>query len=278
MFINSDLHLHSEFSYDATLTLEELGKKATELGLSKIGITDHLNFNDSKFIDDIKRSSENVKLMQEKYPCLLLGVELTPIEKPEFDYIAKYGTRDGYVAPASNEPYPIELGMTKEELKSLGIRYAIGAAHWRVDTALALRNEDDVTACIKEWHRQQMFLAVDERVTVLGHPWYNGRGLWYEDFSVIPRSMNSELMAALKENKKYAECNTGVLLSPKASEIFKRQYAEFLREMFEYGIQITFGTDAHRVYEDKRDKAEFYLANAGFKEGDITEISEYDLW
>lgn len=278
MFINSDLHLHSEFSYDATLTLEELGKKATELGLSKIGITDHLNFNDSKFIDDIKRSSENVKLMQEKYPCLLLGVELTPIEKPEFDYIAKYGTRDGYVAPASNEPYPIELGMTKEELKSLGIRYAIGAAHWRVDTALALRNEDDVTACIKEWHRQQMFLAVDERVTVLGHPWYNGRGLWYEDFSVIPHSMNLELMAALKENKKYAECNTGVLLSPKASENFKRQYAEFLREMFEYGIQITFGTDAHRVYEDKRDKAELYLANAGFKEGDITEISEYDLW
>ena len=278
MFINSDLHLHSEFSYDATLTLDELGKKAIELGLSKIGITDHLNFNDNKFIGDVKRSSENVKLMQSKYPFILLGVELTPIEKPEFDYIAKNGTREGYIAPLSDTPYQIELGMTKEELKALGIRFAIGASHWRVDTPLAVRDERDVSACIKEWHRQQLFLAEDERVTVLGHPWFNGCGLWYEDFSAIPRSMNSELMAALKENKKYMECNTCVLLSQNSSEKFKRQYADFLREAFELGIPLTFGTDAHRTYVDKRENAEIYLSKAGFKAGDITEISDGDLW
>ena len=41
-----------------------------------------------------------------------------------------------------------------------------------------------------------MWLAEDERVTILGHPWYNGHGFWGEDLSVIPRSMQMELAAA----------------------------------------------------------------------------------
>ena len=40
----------------------------------------------------------------------------------------------------------------------------------------------------------------------------------------------------LEENRKYVECNEGVLCSQKASEKFRRQYAEFMRELFEMGI------------------------------------------
>ena len=278
MIIHSDWHIHSEASYDATLPLNDIASCADGFGFRRIGITDHVNFNDTAFLNDLKRSSENVRAFQKTCPNVVLGVELTPIEKPEFDHIAKCGTREGYVAPNLSEPFPIELAQTKKELMDWGVRYAIGATHWRVDVPGAKQLPPDMDACIKEWFRQQMWLACDERVTVLGHPWYIGKALWYEDFSVIPRSMNMELAAALKENGKYAECNSHFFRTPKASEKFRYQYAEFLKELSEMGVPITYGSDAHKAYGDVHLLTEKYLIAAGFSDGDIVEIREDSLW
>ena len=63
-----------------------------------------------------------------------------------------------------------------------------------------------------------------------------------------------------------------------ATEKFRHQYAEFLRELFECGIPIVYGSDAHTGYPDNREAVEKYLISAGFKEGDISEISEQKLW
>ena len=276
--IHSDWHIHSEYSYDATLPLETIAQRGSEWGLCRVGITDHANFNDDQFLGDLRNSAAAVRKMQERYPFMVLGVELTPIEKPEFDYIQKQGTRAGYAAPVESQPFAIELAQTKEELMSLGVRYAIGAAHWRVDVPNAKTLPPDLGACIKEWHRQQLWLACDERVTILGHPWYNGKGIWYEDFSVIPASMHNEFAAALKENGKYVECNSHFFRAERTTEQFRHQYAAFLRMLFETGIPITYGSDAHKGFEDMRGKVEFYLAAAGFKDGDIVELTEKDLW
>lgn len=278
MIIKSDLHIHSEFSYDATLPLEEIATQARLQGMKQIGIADHANFNDKQFLGDLYASANGVKEAQKKYPEMILGVELTPIEKPQFDYIAKTGTREGYIPPVTDAPYPIELAASKDELISLGVRYAIGASHWRVDLPDARHLPQVRDELIKEWYRQQLWLACDERVTILGHPWYIGSGIWYDDFSVIPHSMNMEIAAALKENGKYAECNPCTIIGAKASEKFRHQYAEFLRELFEMGIPITYGSDAHKVYNDRRTEVEKYLAAAGFKEGDFSELAESDLW
>lgn len=279
MLINSDWHIHSECSYDATNPIELIAETAKAQGLLNVGITDHLNFNDENFTSDLKRSSESVRTAQEKYPFLVLGVELTPIERPEFDYIAACGKRDGYIPPVQSAPYDIELAMTKSELMALGVRYAVGGAHWRVDVPFAKTLEPDLGACIKEWYRQQMWLACDERVTILAHPWNNGKsGLWYEDFSVIPRSMNDDLAAALKENGKYVECNSQFFTSPKATEKFKYQYAEFLREMFEKDIPVTYGSDSHHNYGSSREIVEKHLRSAGFKDGDFYTLKESDFW
>ena len=158
------------------------------------------------------------------------------------------------------------------------MRYAIGASHWRVDVPFAKGLQPDINACIKEWYRQQLWLACDERITILGHPWYIGKGLWYEDFSVIPRSMNNDIACALKENGKFVECNSHFFHSPKTSEKFRHQYAEFLRELFELNIPITYGSDSHHGYEDKREKVEEYLRSAGFVDGDFSTLTEKDLW
>ncbi len=95
MIINSDFHIHSEFSYDATLPLEVICKGAEDVGFRKIGITDHLNYNDESFIGDLRGSALAVKEIQKKYKNVILGVELTPIELPEFEYAKIHGTRDG---------------------------------------------------------------------------------------------------------------------------------------------------------------------------------------
>lgn len=278
MIIHSDWHIHSEASYDSSLPVREIEENSKKFGFEKIGITDHVNFNDTKFLGDLKASEKAVKELSKRSDRVVFGVELTPIEKPQFDYIAKNGTSDGYIPPVSDKPYGIELAQTKEELKAIGVRYAIGAAHWRVDVPNGRALRDDIDACIKEWHRQQMWLACDERVTILGHPWWNGKGIWYDDFSVIPRAHIEELAATLKENGKYVECNSHFFNSSKSSERFKRQYAEFLRELFEMGIPVTYGSDSHNTYAPLHIEVEKYLLSVGFKDGDITEIDEKDLW
>lgn len=275
MVIHSDWHIHSEASYDASLPLDEIARGARQFGFRRVGITDHANYNDTKFIGDLDASAASVKAAQKEHPEFVLGVELTPIAKPQFDYIAKTGIRDGYVPPATSVPYDIELAVSKEDLMARGVRYAIGASHWCVDGVIESPTRDEI---IREWYRQQLWLACDERVTILGHPWYHGKGLWYEDFSVIPRSMNMDIAAALKENGKYAECNADFFCTSKATEKFRNQYAEFLRELHEMGIPITFGSDSHNAYEATYLRAEEYLIRAGFRDGDIVEVREESLW
>ena len=215
MIIKSDWHIHSQYSYDASLPLSEIAENAKKYGFKRFGITDHLNYNDNKFVSDLKASAEGVKEFQKTHPEVVLGVELTPIAKPQFDYIAKYGTREGYVAPASDKPYDIELAMTREELMAMGVRYAVGASHWMIDREWKEGMKPEFDEVVKEWYRLQMWLSCDERVTILGHQWYNSGGRWYDDFDKIPRSMKMDIAAALKENKKYAEFNTGFLFDKK---------------------------------------------------------------
>ena len=276
--IRSDWHIHSEYSYDASMPLEKIAKAAEEYGFEKIGITDHVNYNDIEFLTDLKNSAEGVTVFRKTHPNVILGVELNPISKVKFDYIAKHGTREGHVLPVQDEIFEIMMPLTKEELIARGVRYAIGAVHNRQDVAKVLRDPKDVAGNMKEWHRQQMFLACEEAVTVLGHPWDHGQALWYEDFSVIPQSMNLELAAALKENGKYAECNGCFFRSPKTSEKFRNQYAEFLRLLFETGVPITYGSDTHSIYANGHEVAAPYLEKAGFVDGEIGGIAEKDFW
>ena len=69
-----------------------------------------------------------------------------------------------------------------------------------------------------------------------------------------------------------------MFFEPKMNDKFRRQYAEFIRECFEMGVPVTFGSDSHTQYNSQHLDAEKYLSAAGFKDGDISEIAEKDLW
>ena len=282
MIICSDWHIHSEASYDASLPLQTISDTSREFGFRRVGITDHANFNDTKYLADLQNSARIVTEFQKKDPRMVLGVELTPIELPLFQHIQKTGVRDGYVPPIQSTPYDMELAQTKEQLMALGVRYAIGAAHWRVDVPNRKLLPPDLEPNIREWHRQQMWLACDERVTILGHPW-SCNLLWYGDFTIIPASLHDEFAAALKENGKYAECNCSMFTGSDTSEYFRNQYAEYMRYLFEKGIPITIGTDCHgssarNDYPDRRAIYETYLSKVGFREGDFTDLPDSALW
>ena len=55
--IRSDWHIHSEYSYDAALPLETIAQEAIRQGLTRVGITDHLNFNDHNFMTNLRDSA-----------------------------------------------------------------------------------------------------------------------------------------------------------------------------------------------------------------------------
>ena len=276
MMIHSDWHIHSENSYDASCPITTIGDNAYAQGLRCFGITDHANLNDERFGGCINASAKNVKELQAKYPNMVLGVELTPIENPLYDYVCKHGSREGDVAPVQSEPFDFAVAYTKEELVALGMRYSVAAAHWSLFGPGV--QQTSVQDHIRSWYNQQIRLACDERTTILGHPWWSGKPLWYEDFSVIPHTMNLELGAALKENGKFVECNSFFFCRGKTTDKFRHQYAEFMRELFEMGIPVTYGSDSHHNYEDLRPTVESYLTAAGFKDGDISDLSEKDFW
>lgn len=279
MIIHSDWHIHSEASYDSTLSLDDILVGARQNGFDCVGITDHVNYNNEKFLSDLRHSAKIVGELASSHPKIILGVELTPVELPLFEHLRSGGTREDYVAPPTDFPYGIELAVTKEELISLGVRYAIGAAHWRVDGPDARSRGNDICECIREWYRQQLFLACDERVAVLGHPWYHGKGIWYDDFSRIDPSMNAEIIAALKENGKCIECNAHFFCTSLASEKFRYQYSDFLREAAEAGVPVTYGSDSHNKYKTGAPAVvEKYLTHAGFRDGDIANYENVPLW
>lgn len=279
MIIRSDWHMHSEASYDSKLPLQEIADAAEKYGFVAYGITDHFNDNSKSFLADIHKSAEIVKEFRKTHPNVVLGVELLPQPQPDFDHLKIHGSFEGFVPVISDEPYGMTFPMTKEELKALGVRYVVAASHWRADTCQHDPKNPIVSEWINEWHRQQMWMATEERVTILGHPWFSGKNLWYEDFSVIPHSMHEELGAALKENGKLVECNSHFFIAPTTTEKFRHQYAEFLREMFEKGIPVTYGSDCHNKYDvDPVAQVEPYLRAAGFVDGDFYDLTEKDLW
>jgi histidinol phosphatase-like PHP family hydrolase len=273
---NSDWHIHSEASYDASLSVEELIASAKDIGLKQFGITDHANLNISSFWENMYES----KRLYKKYQCkgFYYGVELTPIPKSLYEYCAKHGTKDGYTFPSNDKPCELEFMLTLEDIEKLGIMNSVAAAH----SVLNIEPEQDKV--IYEWHRQQMYIATDPRVDILGHPWWfwgnkewqdsEGRYLdkpWFSNFDVIPRSMHNELAAALIENEVCIEANLSMICGKSYPENFYRKYNEYLRYMFEKGVKLVFGSDTHKPpYRAHHESVENALGIVGFKPEDFS--------
>lgn len=266
---NSDWHIHSNASYDAELTLDNLLKSTKEEGIERFGLTDHANFNIPSFWENVEES----KRLYEKYKQenFFFGVELTTFPKAMYDHCQKHQSRDGYYSTVPTYNYDLEFMLTEEDLDRLGVSFVVAAAHspWHLDM-------NDKFKLMTEWHRQQMYIATDKRVAILGHAWWfndASQAPWIgEDFDIIPMSMHNELASALIENDIRLEANKSMLIGSKRPQKFFDKYAEFLRYMFEKGVKITYGSDCHGpLYTTDREDVNKALSKVGFKKGDFSE-------
>ena len=284
--ICSDWHTHTTASPDGTLTPESLCAEAAKQGLHSIGMSDHCNYNDAKYREVMRKSREGYLRNREQYPNLRFGVELSPFPKPIYDALAAGKPVEpaeyGYLAPG-NAPFEPAVALTREEIENLGLDYVIMGVHWRCDAPLVTTRPESTEKWIAEWLRVSLWCAeklpeiAGERLKILAHPWYSCLNApWVQmagednpGFSVIPYSAHDELAAALIQYGIAAECNADQVVHPILAERYRREYAEFLRYLFEKGVRISYGTDEHEAYKDRRAEVEKALAAVGFRDGDI---------
>src|SRR5512137_1753182 len=162
---HSDWHIHSELSCDeACLPMQKLAEQAPAEGIFNFGVTDHLHTPVN--LPDIRASRE--AYLKWRIKGFHFGIEVSVVSKWELEILqsgdmkpAVYGIRQG-----GSPGCALDIGITEEQLADLGIEYIVGGAHWPMYVEL------ERFALIRDYHRQNMFLAADPRVNIIAHPWW----------------------------------------------------------------------------------------------------------
>jgi len=237
------------------MTITDLVREAREKGITDFGVTDHLNtpYN----LPDIARSRQEY-LSVAPSPHFHFGVEVSCVSQWELDEIASgrhdhpvYGLRSGGQAGCD-----LAIGITAEDLITYQIEYVVGGVHWPMYIPM------ERGAVIRDYHRQNMYLATHPLVDIVAHPWWwMGYWMaddgtypaepWFDDFGVIPSSMHNEFAAAAVEHGTAVEINIGAHLANHAyPERFIHQYLEYLAELQSQGVCLSIGSDCHEAHYD----------------------------
>jgi len=273
MKLTSDWHIHTRNSCDsASLLVADLVAGARAQGILDFGITDHIHtpFN----LPDLVASRQEY-LESDPSRRFHFGIEASCVSQWEMDEVATgrhanpvYGLRSG--GPAWG---PLALGIGREEMERLGVEYVVGGTHW------PMYLPPDRDAIIRDYHRQNLFLAAHPLVTIVAHPWwwmgywkdddgqYRGDP-WLDDFGKIPTSMHDEFAAAAIEHGKIVEANISAnLCNGTYPESFGRQYAEYLAGLKERGVRLSLASDCHSPqYTARFEEAAALLESVGIRD------------
>ncbi|MFC1461237.1 hypothetical protein ACFLQR_01805 [Verrucomicrobiota bacterium] len=277
--ISSDWHIHSRNSCDgACMTVSDLVCLAAEKGIRDFGLTDHIHtpFN----LPDLAASRREFLAIPD-FPNFHFGVEASCVSQWELDEIATgryespvYGLRsDG---PADG---PLAIGLNAGDIETYRIEYIIAGAHWPMYVPMTR------DAVIRDYHRQNMFLATHPLVDIVAHPWWwmghwqDADGgypaePWFDDFNRIPKSMHDEFAMAALEHDTIVEININAMLVNKGyPERFKPQYLQYLAELKAQGVKLCLGSDCHSAhYEIAFDTAARMLDSVGIRDGDLWKL------
>ena len=254
MRIEADWHIHSRNSCDeACLRVADLVREAEAKGIRDFGLTDHVHtpYN----LPDIARSREEF-LSVSPSPRFHFGIEVSCVSQWEIAELARgqhespvYGLRSGGKAGCAPA-----IGITAEDIRKYQIEYVVAGTHWPLYVPL------EREAVIRDYHRQNMFLATHPLVDIVAHPWWwmghwmdpNGNypaEPWFDDFGVIPKSMHHEFAAAALECGTAVEINIGAnLLNPHYPRSFAPRYMEYLAELQSRGVRLSIGSDCHAAH------------------------------
>lgn len=220
----SDMHLHTTYlgCADETMSVEAIVRECERLGVTALGITDHLNS-----LDKLEKHVPiKADLMQADTPIdLYFGVELNFMEEGgEFAFNAE----------------------VKEEY---GFQFAIGGIH-----SLYVE-EYDLKRIVDIQHRHHIKACQDPLLDVLVHPyWFSPWEFKKKDFPLpetmeyVPKSYVRELGQVAKETGTAIEINGGAnLRNPHYPDGYAESYVEYLAVIAEEGALFAVGSDAHTV-------------------------------
>jgi len=277
MKITSDWHIHSENSCDsACLKVQDLPVDASRLGLTDYGLTDHLHtpYN----LPDVEASKRDF-LAANPSPHFHFGIEVSCVSQWELDELAHGGHKDPVYGLRSGGPVgaACAIGITAEDVRRLGIEYVVAGTHWPLYVPCERQ------AIIRDYHRQNMFLATHPLVTIVAHPWWwmghwqhedktYPAEPWFDDFRVIPQSLHDEFAAAAVQNRKVVEINIWAnLMNHQYPPHFVGQYMEYLAGLKARGVRLSIGSDTHQAHlEADLEGVARLLEGVG--------ITEEDLW
>ena len=279
MALTADWHIHSEASCDnASLKISDLTVEAPARGILDYGVTDHIHT--PLNLPDLAKS-RRAYLAARPSTRFHFGVEVSCVSQWELDEIAAgrsvgaYGLRRG--GPAGGE---LAIGLTEHDIARYGVEYVIGGTHWPI--YVPFEREE----IIRDYHRQNMFLALHPLVNIVAHPWWwmghwkNDAGMylnepWFDSFKAIPASMHDEFASAAIARGKIIEINIGaMLLTRNYSDHFKREYLEYLAGLSARGVAFSLGSDCHSAHYDTQfAHAAAMLASVGICNSDLWRIA-----
>lgn len=264
--MTADMHTHTSYSPDASSSPEEMCRRAAELGLKALAVTDHCDCNLWLPLDELGRevtvdkemygsrdyaqaSITRIAELKERYPFLLCGTELgqplqnraaaeTILSRPELDFVI-----GSHHMNADRDDF-YWLDYRKMELTEI---YSL---------------MDDCFAETLEMCRQVSF-------DVLGHLTYPLRYITGECGIVLDMKRYDEVIRAifrtLAENGRGIEINTSGLRQRFGRTLPDLEYVRLYRECG--GEIITVGSDAHKAADLGAgiDDGEQLAREAGFK-------------
>ena len=219
-----DFHTHTHYLKCAneTMTIDAMLAECERLGVTHLGVTDHLNTPDKLPLHKlIRRDLEAASPPLKVY----FGVELN------------YMGCDG------------EFAYSEDVRDELGFQFAIGGIHGTYCSEYDLRKIVDIQ------HRHHLLTCRNPLVDVLVHPYWFGRGEfdrngwpWFDSVRAVPEAYARELGQVAKETGTAIEINACAnLVNAQNPPGYVDEYADYLAAIAEEGPMFTVGSDAHDI-------------------------------
>lgn len=253
-----DYHLHSQYSPDSEMTMDEACRQAIKIGLDEIAFTDHIDLDhvsDDPFdMAGMERYIEDIEKMQEKYKDRLTikkGIEL--------------GLR-----PKSLETFNVIT-------ETFHLDFIIGSVHIVDDMDPYLKDyyldKTKEESYIRYYEEILKLVKAFDKFDVLGHLDYVKRYSpikWEKGEHLYGLDIIEEIFKVLIEKKKGIEINTSGYRHKSCSPM---PNIEIVKKFVQMGGKIiTMGSDAHNV----NDMAfSFKRAIAELKKSGINKLAKF---
>lgn len=227
----ADTHVHSIYSYDGQMRLENGIKKAIQLGLKYIAFTEHVELDQitiKQFLNRFACYSEEIDILQDIYPNIKIikGVEISNPER-----------------------HLKEL----ETINKLDLDYILGSNH--------ILPKENTKEEIIMYYKTILEIIKNGGIDTLAHLDYIKRK--YND-SIVPNELLEEIFGTLIKSKTSLEINTSALRRKGIDSFPSQDKLELYKQLG--GTLVTIGSDAHRV-EEIYDNIEHIDHNYEFNKG-----------